>query len=166
MKRCWLFSILIFLFFFNTNIGKTQTILSGITFSHYNMPVNGFKFFLSEKQQDYIGVYNFGSNEENRSKLAIELRNGKLIAQLSYSEWNKNDQFVQRKKVLKNFKIIGNILIADGWYGVFTEYNGVVEENESVDEENISLSAFGLIIYQSPWIENEFGVDRNKNIFK
>lgn len=159
MKRCWLFSILIFLFFFNTNIGKTQTILSGITFSHYNMPVNGFKFFLSEKQQDYIGVYNFGSYEENRSELTIELRNGKLIAQLSYYEWkkNKNDHMVHSKKVLKNFKIIGNILIADGWYGVFTEYNGVVEENEFVDEENISLSAFGLIIYQSPRIENEFG---------
>lgn len=137
--------ILIFLILY-TNLSYSQDIIySADGENEHN--ISNFRIDLQESLSSYVGNYHFGFSE-NESDLEIKISGKRISAEFSYQDYDeKTNNWIYKYIKLKNVKIIGNMLLADNWYGIFVT---------EVSDENKTYK--GMIIYKSSHgISNEFG---------
>ena len=102
---------------------SSQTILMG----EDEIPVAAFQLDIASKPAEYAGDYHFGFSE-GESNLHLVVKGTSVTGELSYGVFNDKGGWDERKVKLKGGKIVGNMLIADGWSGVFVRY----KENRGV----------------------------------
>lgn len=98
------------------------------------IPVTSFQLDIARKPIEYAGDYHFGFSE-GESNLHLNVKGASVTGELSYGVFNeRRNRFDERTIKLKGGRIIGNMLVADGWYGIFVRY----KENR------------GLILFKAP----------------
>lgn len=86
------------------------------------VPVASFKIDVASPPAKYSGHYHFGFSE-GESDLHLLVKGTSVSGTLTYDVYNEGkSDFDHRKVVLKGGHIIGNMLVADGWYGIFAQY--------------------------------------------
>lgn len=144
MKKYLIFSIIFIIFL----ISKYDSISQMITWGDEELKFTEFRNDWQSNPDKYLGDYHFGFSE-SESILILSKRGKNTIVTLEYSDFDlKKETFISRKKVFNKIKIIGNILVGDGFYGLFVFWNSLKNERSN-----------GLILFHSPvnFIKNEFG---------
>lgn len=107
------------------------------------VPSGEFALDLRTGPSAYAGDYHFGDSE-SESTLTLTIRGGSVTGRLSYSTWDDaKGTFVGDEVRLEGGRIVGAVLMAPGWSGVFVRYSGRP----------------GLVIFRAPddVLKTEFG---------
>ncbi len=105
------------------------------------VPAGEFELYLEDRPAGYAGEYHFGDSEEE-STLELTVAGDRVTGVLTYATF-ENDNWVPREVRLTGGRIVGAMLVAPEWSGVFVRLG----------------RQRGLILFRNPtdWIRTEFG---------